>query len=236
MTTHRFEKIVHGDPFINQHVAMITGQRSYTRPYTFKDNKTGKEYSHITGAFQFAEPGRGLESYCVVVGIPANQESVTFQCLEEFATEDELQLYRKMQEWQKEYEFIEIWWGEVERLLSLHDRYNTRKSDQILVSDFASFYEKDRFQLYLIQLQTDLQVSNKVLYLNDCNYLKNKIRSTTFKGKPKMVEHPALVTIAGLVHTLETYRSWERAVKKEILIPTKKMDEREAEIVNNSYY
>jgi hypothetical protein len=211
----KFKKKKYGDPTANLHIAQITGQKYHNRPFAWVSGD--KKYTHITGGIVL--PTIAASGFLLTVGV--RHEDQKFELIEEFESVDDRKLLDKARATQKEYGLgvIENWWGDPEKLMSLVNKYNIETEQPIFISHPPDFQAKDKFQLYIISLQTALRRGNKVLYLGKCSKLVNHIDGFVPVGA-REEDHPAVALAGWLVHTLNIYRPWEKAVESVRLFPT----------------
>lgn len=214
----RFIKKLYGDSFVNTLIADLEGQRYNRRPFEFVDND-GNCYTHIAGAI--AMPTFEHAGYLIVMGVVGDCEKI--DCLEEFESENEIELIQKAMNLQADYgdNVISMWWGNPTALMPIVADINDDKKP-VLISFPADHDKDDAFQLYVSRIQTSmLRGKNKILWFNDCNIFQNHMRALV-KDKSERAKNNPVITAAGsLIHTLLVLRPWEQAIEKIELIPTR---------------
>ena len=209
----KFTRKTYGSRFINQHIAEITGQHYHHRPTAWV--RGDERYSYVTGGM--AMPDFEYPGYLLTVGV-VHESPGHIVCLDEHHSEDEYDLLDKAQVLQADYGdgVIDTWWGDFERLMPL--------MGETLVSASIDYDRSDAFQLYITRLKSALSERNKTLQLNGCDHLRNSILSFVREKGQKGQNNPALWVAGALVHTILMARPWERAVKTDVLIPTRQED------------
>ena len=210
----RFKKKIYGSPIVNLFIAHVEGQKTHERPFAWVDGD--KKYSHITGAVilpTFNQPG-----FLLTVGV--RHKSNIIDCLDEYESHDPYAMIRQAQKIQSEYGYgvIANWWGDPSELMSIVLELNTPKNP-VFIADPVDADQPDAFYLYLSQLKIVLSESNKTFYINDCNLVRNYIRSFS-QEKARIADNPAFYITGALIHTLLLTRPWEEAVERIELIPT----------------
>ncbi len=212
----KFKQKIYGSPFVNQHIAEVTGQHYHYRPTAWI--RGDERYSYITGGM--AMPTFEFPGYLLTIGVTYNTPGHCV-CLDEYHTDDEVALIEKAQEIQESYGpgVIENWWGDPERLMPVLNE--TQKEDnQILISAPVDYDLSDAFQLYFTRFSSALSPRNKTLKLAGCDYLKNTGQAF-IRAKGQKSENNLPIWVAGgLVHTILMVRPWEQAYQATELIPT----------------
>ncbi|MFH2012478.1 MAG: hypothetical protein ABIJ37_07270, partial [Pseudomonadota bacterium] len=192
----RFTKKIYGSPIINLFIAQVEGQKTHTRPFAWVGGD--KKYSHITGGIilpTFDQPG-----FLLTVG--TRHESNIIDCLDEFESHDPYDMIRKAQAIQTAYGegVIGNWWGNPVELMSIVNDINI-VSNPVYIADPIDADQPDAFYLYLSQMRISLSESNQIFRYNDCNLLKNHVRSFS-QEKAKEKDYPAIYITGALIHTL----------------------------------
>lgn len=217
----KFTKKVYGSPFVNKHIAEITGQRSHHRPYAWTRGEDA--YSYITGGIalpSFDQPG-----YLVTMAVQHNTPGV-MDCLNELVSEDEYELIERAQELQLKYGqgVISNWWGDPKSLMSLINERNINEdkedSNPVYISAPVDADQKDAFQIYISRLRVSLRERHKTLMINSCDHLRNSILSFVRDKQAKSDNNPTLHIAGAIIHTVLMVRPWEQAIETTDLIPT----------------
>ncbi len=214
-----FKKVLTGDPVVNEHIAMVTGQKYHVRPYYWQNQETGEEYNYITGGIVW--PALNNDGYAFTVGVQAG-ETLAFQCLEEKRTlDDNAELFEWCIERQEAYgcgqdsNLLPWWYGDPERLMSLTNEKNiNHKKNRLVITPPPDFTERDAFQTYFSRLTVAILPGTKTLWINDCQTLKNSLSSFTV-GDGVDKEDPVINCAGWTIHALLSYEPWKSTVKKK---------------------
>ncbi|MBI9091803.1 MAG: hypothetical protein JEZ12_21540 [Desulfobacterium sp.] len=216
-----FKKVLTGDPIVNEHVALVTGQKWHVRPYYWQHRETGEEYNYVTGGVVWP-PGFGIDGYAFTVGVQAG-DTLAFQCLEEIETEDNVELFRWCIECQESYgckqdtDLLPWWYGDPARLMSLTNEKNIqedKRKNRLVITPPPDFTEKDSFQTYFSRLAVSLMAGTKTLWLNDCQQLTNHVTAFSMGGGVEK-DDPVINCAGWTVHALLSYEPWKTTTKKK---------------------
>jgi len=210
----KFIKQIFGDPYINQLIAEVEGQKTHTRPFLWESED--KSYSHITGGIIL--PTFDVPGYLLTVGVDPNTNKI--ECLDEYESSDPYAMIQKAQDIQTEYgPVISNWWGNPVSLMPLVNEINI-EGNPVFISAPVDSNQPDVFHIYLARLKVALSKQLKALQIEDCDILRNHISSFVQDKQAKESNHPALYITGAIIHTLLMTRPWEQAVEKLKLIPT----------------
>ena len=205
-----FSKKLYGSAFVNQYVAMVTGQKKHHRPHSYI--RGGENYTYIAGSI--ALPSLEFPGFLVTAGTDYKTNDII--CINEFESDVEHELIDEAKRLQEEYGqgVIQTWYGNPENLMALVNEEDLR------VTHPVDYNQTDAFQLYVARIKTALREGHKSLYLKNCERLINHILSFVKEKSAKKFNNPAIYAIGSLVHTIVTLRPWERANTKFDIIPT----------------
>lgn len=218
MTGHRFKKKLYGDPFVNDFIAEMEGQKYNIRPYAWIDSKTGERYSCLSGAL--AMPTFEHDGYMITAGVRYDDQKII--CLEEYQTDNEIELIREAARIKDRYgDSLHVFYGNPHTMMPIV----RDMKKPVLISPPLDFETADNFQIYMSRLQSSLMVEAKSLMIADCNILRNHLMAFTKNKSARSDNNPVLYAAGSMVHTLLTARPWEQAVENIELIPTTGRDE-----------
>jgi len=216
----RFKKETYGNPFTNAFVAEMEGIEANVRDYAYRDAKDNL-YSHITGGIIL--PTFSHKGYLLTVGVKYD-DTITFDCIDEFETDDAYELVAKAKEIQKEYGegIITNWWGDPLQLMSIVNELNIEdtKQEPVRISSPIDYNQTDNFEIYTARIKVALNKTHKTLYLGETNLVRNYIMSFIEEKGAKQDSNPSIYVLGSVVHTLLIMRPWEQAVEVTDLVPT----------------
>ena len=230
------QKIKSKPPVNDDHISMITGQRTKTKATCFRNIETDAEYSHISGAI--AWPGKALPGCALVVAVKKDTREPTFQLLAEAEDYSINGLLKHCIALRQKYgydgDLFSFWYGDYTKFASLlsdfnKERFSSKQTEGIHIACLADFDKPNHFEIYVRRIQSCLSPDdsgNKTLYLGTCDRLRNYLQilpsEAAIKGTDE--DYPAIAALGYVIHSLSACKPWTTFVNNETLISTQKDD------------
>lgn len=228
------QKIKSKPPVNDDHISMITGQRTKTKATYYRNIETDIEYYHISGAI--AWPGKSLPGCVLIMAVRKDGQKPTFQLLAEKEDHSINALLKHCIALRQRYgyelhgDLFRFWYGDYTKFASLlsdfnKEKFNSKQADGIHIASPADFDKPEHFEIYVRRIESCLSPNdsgNKSLYLGACDRLRNylQILPSDAAIKGAIEDYPAIAALGFLVHSLSAYKPWTTNVNKESLVST----------------
>ncbi|MCK4821405.1 hypothetical protein KA005_36910, partial [bacterium] len=223
------QKIKSKLPANDDHISMITGQRTKPKATYYRNIETETKYYHIGGAI--AWPGKTLPGCVIVVAVKKDSLRPSFQLLAEEEDHSINGLLDRCLDLRQRYgyelngDLFRFWYGDHSKFASLlsdfnKEKFSSKQAEGIHIACPVDFDKPNHFEIYVRRIQTCLSPNdsgNKSLYLGACDRLRNYLQilpsDAAIKGTDE--DYPAIAALGYAIHSLSACKPWTTLINDE---------------------